>query len=960
MRMKKALSIILSLCVLLSFAPYAAASETVTREEFFIALKERGYIEARLSEGAFSDLRVESEIADIAQGALYSNIIDKDDTFRPNEPVTREEAVAACVRSLLYKKVYLEDKNEPEFSDKDDIDIELLPYIEAALSSGLVENGGVFLPKGSADKGFCEALFGKMAKIEKELPLHVGDGSYDADINFVRENLGKNARADELFEDAMKRLLAENSSDEINRAFEEIGMAKGLLLDVRESFITGSYWYDDNGGLIQAHGGGVLYDEKSDTYYWYGEARQTSRVPEHLQRYADWGWRIGVACYSSKDLYNWKYEGLALEMIEDYDDMAYPESDIRVGEVLERPKVIYNEKTGKYVMWMHIDNGWYGYSRAGVAVADSPTGPFSYIESFRPGDKMSRDMSVFVDSDGTAYLYFSTDENGNLACCKLSEDYLSTTDEVTYCIWWKWREAPAVFKYGETYYMITSGCTGWDPNEADYATAPSPTGPWTQHGNPCVGDGADITFGGQSAWVLPVDEKEGKFIFIADIWRPAAHNESGFIWLPIQINTDGALRIEWKDEWTLDSLADNIDTDQGEITTVFGKEETRLPESVKVRISGEEKETGVVWMDDAERPGKYTVEGKLPEFGNAPVYARVTSFPENIIYFVSCGGEERGDFAEIKKAGINNSVPDKAFGKDTITKTEWGYISDHGSGTRKDTDMYASVRYDYYGEDDTPGKGLTYKFSVREGCAYDIYLGVYDPWNAEGRVIDVLINGESVSEGYETRSGAAAFYKTNVVSEDGYLTVSSLKNENSSEDPIISWVVIAASSGGESVTYAPKTIPHEDEKAQETEKAPDTPVPGAKIYRTIKSVKSGLYIAHSAEKPFGMYKRDKEDESQLWNFEKTYYGSYLINLKTEGVSIDVPNGKKDIGLAMVIYQTIRNENQRWLLEKLPDGSYLLRSEVSGLYLTNTDGHLTQEERDETKDQEWFIEIQPAY
>ena len=47
--------------------------------------------------------------------------------------------------------------------------------------------------------------------------------------------------------------------------------------------------------------------------------------------------------------------------------------------MIERPKVIYNEKTGKFVMWMHIESPDYEKAHAGVAVCDSPTGAFTYL-----------------------------------------------------------------------------------------------------------------------------------------------------------------------------------------------------------------------------------------------------------------------------------------------------------------------------------------------------------------------------------------------------------------------------------------------------------------------------------------------------------------------------------------------------------------------------------------------------
>lgn len=76
---------------------------------------------------------------------------------------------------------------------------------------------------------------------------------------------------------------------------------------------------------------------------------------------------IGVSCYSSKDLLTWKNEGIVLAAEESNET-----HDLHKLNVLERPKVIYNEKTGKYVMWMHIDDTNYTKASIGVAVSDYP------------------------------------------------------------------------------------------------------------------------------------------------------------------------------------------------------------------------------------------------------------------------------------------------------------------------------------------------------------------------------------------------------------------------------------------------------------------------------------------------------------------------------------------------------------------------------------------------------------
>ena len=96
--------------------------------------------------------------------------------------------------------------------------------------------------------------------------------------------------------------------------------------------------------------------------------------------------------------------------------------------------------------------------------------------------------------------------------------------------------------------MITSGCTGWAPNKARMYSAPSIWGPWTRHDNPCRGPQADITFGGQSTYILPVPGTD-RFIFMADVWRPEHPSDARYIWLPITWE-GGKPVVQWLDEWS--------------------------------------------------------------------------------------------------------------------------------------------------------------------------------------------------------------------------------------------------------------------------------------------------------------------------------------------------------------------------------------------------------------------------
>lgn len=363
----------------------------------------------------------------------------------------------------------------------------------------------------------------------------------------------------------------------------------GFLLSVfsqsqQAQIKPGAIWYDTQGEQINAHGGGILYD--NETYYWYGEFKNDSTGKA----------MDGVSCYSSTNLTDWKNEGLALEVMP-----AGSYSDIEQGCILERPKVIYNAQTGKYVMWFHLELKDKGYAaaRTGVAISDSPVGPFRFLYAYRPcagfwpqnfsdeqkacsltessfekwwtpdwmeavknglftrrdyrGGQMARDMNLFVDADGKAYHIYSSEENLTLHIAELTSDYLGHTGRYIRIFPGGHNEAPALFKKGGTYYMITSGCTGWDPNEARLLTAKSIWGPWTQHPNPCQGDDAKLTFHSQSTFVLPVAGKSDAFIYMGDRWNPRCLIDSRYIWLPIQFENDLPV-LRWKDQWTIDSF----------------------------------------------------------------------------------------------------------------------------------------------------------------------------------------------------------------------------------------------------------------------------------------------------------------------------------------------------------------------------------------------------------------------
>jgi beta-xylosidase len=307
---------------------------------------------------------------------------------------------------------------------------------------------------------------------------------------------------------------------------------------VEPPVITGEKWKDTDGNFINAHGAGILY--YNDTYYLFGEIKKgkTWLVPN--QPWEDY--RVpagGVSCYSSKDLRHWKYEGIALSSVK-----GEPSNELDTSKVIERPKVIYNSSTKKFVMWMHIDANDYSYSQAGVATSDYPAGPYKYVGSVKPNGHMSRDMTLFKDDDGKAYLIHSSEQNKTMHVCLLSDDYLSPTKTDSRILVDRTREAPAMFKNQGKYYLITSDCTGWSPNPATYAVADNPLGPWKEYGNPCKGPGAKTTFQAQSTFVLPLTGKKNTYLFMADRWNKQNLEDSRYIWLPLRVVNDKVI-IQW-------------------------------------------------------------------------------------------------------------------------------------------------------------------------------------------------------------------------------------------------------------------------------------------------------------------------------------------------------------------------------------------------------------------------------
>ncbi|WP_405930630.1 RICIN domain-containing protein [Streptomyces sp. NBC_00827] len=304
-----------------------------------------------------------------------------------------------------------------------------------------------------------------------------------------------------------------------------------------QTITNGTQFTDTSGNALHAHGGGVI--KVGSYYYWFGEHRNADNTFQY------------VDAYRSTDLKNWEFRNHVL---------TQSSASELASANIERPKVMYNASTGKFVMWMHKENGTdYSEARAAVAVSDTVDGNYTWQGSFRPlGTHMSRDITVFVDTDGTGYMISAARENYDLQIYRLTADYTGIAALAADPWHNGHREAPALFKRNGVYFMLTSGATGWSPNQQQYATATSITGPWTAMTN--VGD--STTYGSQTAYVLPVQGTSGtSYLYMGDRWGNAfggTVNDSRYVWLPLTFPTSTTMSMTWSPEVTVDTTAGTV------------------------------------------------------------------------------------------------------------------------------------------------------------------------------------------------------------------------------------------------------------------------------------------------------------------------------------------------------------------------------------------------------------------
>ena len=273
----------------------------------------------------------------------------------------------------------------------------------------------------------------------------------------------------------------------------------------------------------------VLYSNKTKKYYIYST---TDGTP-------GWGGH-DFSVFSSENLVDWKDEGKMLDV--KGDQVKWATGNAWAPCIIEK-KV---GKAYKYFFYFSAHNPKSNRKEIGVAVSDSPTGPFVdsgapiITDADRPKEArggQAIDVDVFQDpKTGKFYLYWG---NGFMAGAELNDDMLSVKKETITHLTpkggnlqsWAFREGAYVFYRKGTYYFMWSVDDTGSPNyHVCYGTAKSPLGPISIDENSYMvikQKPEDQIYGTAHNSVLQIPGKDEWYIVYHRINKNFVHHEPG-------------------------------------------------------------------------------------------------------------------------------------------------------------------------------------------------------------------------------------------------------------------------------------------------------------------------------------------------------------------------------------------------------------------------------------------------
>ena len=352
-------------------------------------------------------------------------------------------------------------------------------------------------------------------------------------------------------------------------------------------FRPGKFWYDNNKKLIQAHGGAIIFAEGK--YWFYGENKEdiTGSATGEICKYRHHGLKL----YSSYDLYNWTDEGFLFPESDDIENPFHPM------HVIDRPHILFNKKTGLYVMWVkggrRTPNNSSLTNCTFVVLVGKDLKSFELLHEFTPDPHHAGDFDIF-ETDGKAYIVFEN-PHSEMICRELTDDYTGLSDKWSSHLQFECppivREAPAYFERGGRKFLITSGTTSYFANPSIIYDITDIHGEWKEIGNACKNDIFNNSFHAQYSTVFKHPYVEDLYIALGDRWlidcvidlpdmcdvfysmftknpdvpKLVSREERAtfsdvntslatYVWLPIKFDENGNPYIEWKRQWDVNNF----------------------------------------------------------------------------------------------------------------------------------------------------------------------------------------------------------------------------------------------------------------------------------------------------------------------------------------------------------------------------------------------------------------------
>lgn len=354
----------------------------------------------------------------------------------------------------------------------------------------------------------------------------------------------------QILQSAKAAMEGVKTADDVQKIIDEIHQAQEVYLKNRPSeWITiqnGNKWLLEDGKTsVQAHAPGFV--RVGDIWYMCGEDRSAY-------------WNPDVNLYSSIDLVHWKFEKKIIKN-------GVTTAELGKSRFIERPKLLYNANTDKYVVWCHYEQSNYGASEAACFECDRVNGDYQVVWTGRPLDVKSRDCNVFQDVDGKAYFVSTTNENKDLGLFTLSDDYHHAIEHTAF-FKGNGREAPAMVRVGSKYFMLNSACSGWEPNQCKMAYSRRLKSGWSS----LVNVGNDIAYDTQAAAILTIKgTKTTTYLYVGDRWKDPELPDTKTIIFPLTFDGSACkfhycerfdinfVTGEWRETPTDDVFADKTD-----------------------------------------------------------------------------------------------------------------------------------------------------------------------------------------------------------------------------------------------------------------------------------------------------------------------------------------------------------------------------------------------------------------